>query len=41
MIDEAFRLVREVPYQEAPSLPGQADLDAMVAAMAEAHQLVA
>ena len=41
MIDEAFRLVREVPYQEAPPLPGQVDLDAMVAAMTEAHTLVA
>jgi flavorubredoxin len=41
MIDEAFRLIREVPHLEAPPLPGQADLDAIVASLAPPKELLA
>ena len=41
MIDEAFRLVREVPHLEAPPLPGQVDLDAIVASLAPPAELLA
>jgi flavorubredoxin len=41
MIDEAFRLIREVPHLEAPSLPGQVDLDAIVASLAPPKELLA
>ena len=40
MIDEAFRLIREVPHLEAPPLPGQVDLDAMVASLAPPKELL-
>lgn len=39
MIDEAFRLIREVPHLEAPPLPGQGDLDAIVASLAPPKEL--
>jgi flavorubredoxin len=40
MIDEGFRLIREVPHLEAPPLPGQADLDAIVASLAPPKELL-
>lgn len=40
MIDEAFRLVREVPHLDAPPLPGQVDLDAMVSSLAPPKELL-
>ncbi len=40
MIDEGFRLIREVPHLEAPPLPGQVDLDAMVASLAPPKELL-
>jgi hypothetical protein len=41
MIAEAFRLVREVPHLEAPPLPGQVDLDAIVASLAPPPEVLA
>jgi len=41
MIDEAFRLVREVPHLEVPPLPGQVDLDAIVASLAPPAEVLA
>ncbi len=40
MIDEAFRLIREVPHLEAPPLPGQVDLDTIVASLAPPKELL-
>jgi flavorubredoxin len=40
MIEEAFRLIREVPHLEAPPLPGQADLEAIVASVAPPKELL-